>query len=426
MSSLDPSQLPAMVPPDGVIPNFVDPETRAPTVRIVICVSLALMVSFIALRIYSRLTVRVNFGADDYFCFASAASVIAYTGIILDLLGDPLGPHQWNVPLTKITLKFVSFSVAMSCMYAANAILVKSTLLIFYLRIFRPNKRARMMIWFGIAFIVAFYVSCIIANMVDCIPVNQLLPGLEPAEWIEASERDHCSKPELTLTLVQGVISMLTDFYVLAIPVSSVLDLHLAPRRKFGVMAIFLTGLLACACSVASVYYRYVFWATSDFTWASLPVYALACCEMNVGIICSCLPVVFATVKGFTTGGLWTTIVRYVKTGGNRSGASGSDGVGEPKVPSTGTSGDEHHLPKIPRGTMTGVRTFIRKAHRSKSGDTINVTTELHTFSESGSIDDSYHSQLQRGYFEGSHTNLTQPSQASFAATGQKGTGRRF
>lgn len=69
------------------------------------------------------------------------------------------------------------------------------------------------MIWFGIAFIVAFYVSSIIANVVVCTPVNQLLPGLEPAEWIEASTNDHCSEPELTLSLVQGVISMLTDFY---------------------------------------------------------------------------------------------------------------------------------------------------------------------------------------------------------------------
>lgn len=110
-------------------------------------------------------------------------------------------------------LTYSQFSVAMSCMYAANAILVKCTLLIFYLRLFRPNKQARFMIWFGIVFIVAFYVSCIIANVVDCIPVSQLLPGLEPAEWIEASTRDHCSKPELTLTLIQGIISMLTDFY---------------------------------------------------------------------------------------------------------------------------------------------------------------------------------------------------------------------
>lgn len=148
------------------------------------------------------------------------------------------------------------------------------------------------------------------------------------------------------------------------------------------------------------------------------------CSEMNVGIICSCLPVVFATVKGFTTGDIWATIARYVKTRGYRSGASGSDDVGEPKLPSLNTSCDENDLPQIPRGTMTGVRTFIRKAHCSKSEDSINVTTELHTFSELASVDDCYHSQLQRGYFEGSCSHLAQPSQDLFATTRQFGTGR--
>lgn len=147
---------------------------------------------------------------------------------------------------------------------------------------------------------------------------------------------------------------------------------------------------------------------------------------MNVGIICSCLPVVFATVKGLTTGDVWATIARYVKTRGHRNGASGSGSVGEPKLPSTDTSGDENDLPEIPRGTMTGVRTFIRKAHRSGSSDSINVTTESHTFSDLESVDDYYHSQLQRGYFEGSRTNLSQPSQELVATTGQNGTGRRF
>lgn len=152
------------------------------------------------------------------------------------------------------------------------------------------------------------------------------------------------------------------------------------------------------------------------------------CSEMNVGIICSCLPVVFATVKGFTTGDIWATIARYVKTRGHRSGTWGLNGVGEPKLPSTDISGDENDLPEIPRGTMTGVRTFIRKAHRSGSGDSINVTTESHTFSELSSVDDCYHSQLQRGYFEGSRTNLTheQTLQELYSTTGKKGTGRRF
>lgn len=36
-----------------------------------------------------------------------------------------------------------------------------------------------------------------------------------------------------------------------------------------------ISSLRACACSVASAYYRFVFLNTEDFTWSSMPVYAL-------------------------------------------------------------------------------------------------------------------------------------------------------
>lgn len=71
MSSLDPSQIPAMTPPDGVIPNFVDAETRAPAARIVACIGLAMMLSFITLRIYIRIKMKSNFEADDCASMAS-------------------------------------------------------------------------------------------------------------------------------------------------------------------------------------------------------------------------------------------------------------------------------------------------------------------------------------------------------------------
>lgn len=71
MSFLDPSQIPAMTPPDGVLPNFVDAETRAPAARVVVCVGLALMLAFITLRIYIRLKVKSIFEADD--CASNAS-----------------------------------------------------------------------------------------------------------------------------------------------------------------------------------------------------------------------------------------------------------------------------------------------------------------------------------------------------------------
>lgn len=63
--TLDPSQIPAMTPPDGVTSNFVDPESRASATRIVICIALALMSLFLVLRVYSRLKTRGTFEVDD-------------------------------------------------------------------------------------------------------------------------------------------------------------------------------------------------------------------------------------------------------------------------------------------------------------------------------------------------------------------------
>lgn len=65
LSSFDPSQVPALTPPAGVIPNFIDAETRAPLVRSVACVTMALMLVFLTLRMYTRFRIIGSFDADD-------------------------------------------------------------------------------------------------------------------------------------------------------------------------------------------------------------------------------------------------------------------------------------------------------------------------------------------------------------------------
>ncbi|KAJ0106888.1 hypothetical protein J7T55_014964 [Diaporthe amygdali] len=102
------------------------------------------------------------------------------------VLGDPLGPHQWNVPLTAITHKYVV-----------------------------------------------------------CIPVDQELPGLDPTKWEERAGNNRCGRRSIDVSAAQGLFGAVTDLYVLTIPISSVLALHLPKKRKIGVLGIFLTGLLA-------------------------------------------------------------------------------------------------------------------------------------------------------------------------------------
>lgn len=129
-------------------------------------------------------------------------------------------------------------------MYSVSSMFTKCTLLVFYLRVFRPDKRANIMVWMGIVIIVLFYVISNIVYLVKCIPVSQELPGLDPTEWAERTSNNHCGHPNLDVAAALGIFSSITDFYVLAIPISSVLALQLQRTRKLGVLAIFLTGLL--------------------------------------------------------------------------------------------------------------------------------------------------------------------------------------
>lgn len=61
---IDLSQIPSGQPPEGVMPNFVDPESIGYIPRIGIYILLPLMLIFLALRIGTRVKLN-HVGADD-------------------------------------------------------------------------------------------------------------------------------------------------------------------------------------------------------------------------------------------------------------------------------------------------------------------------------------------------------------------------
>lgn len=128
-------------------------------------------------------------------------------------------------------------------MYSITAVFVKTTLLVFYLRVFRRNYTANILAWAGIVVIVLFYLISIIVLLVNCVPMDQQVPGKDPTKWAD-KENNRCGQPNLDLSAAQGVFSAVTDLYVLAVPIHSVLALQLQTKKKIGVLAVFLTGLL--------------------------------------------------------------------------------------------------------------------------------------------------------------------------------------
>ncbi len=91
-------------------------------------------------------------------------------------------------------------------------------------------------IYYGIAFTSLFYFSGMICFLALCIP--------HPGEnFLETVQTSRCQRTG-NLEMIQGSVDILSDFYLLGIPVRPILKLNLRMKRKIGLLLIFMTGLL--------------------------------------------------------------------------------------------------------------------------------------------------------------------------------------
>ncbi|KAG8412698.1 hypothetical protein J3459_013768 [Metarhizium acridum] len=65
-----------------------------------------------------------------------------------------------------------------------------------------------------------------------------------------------CAGSILSIFKAQGWYGLISDVYILAIPLWLVWDLNLPLKRKAAVLGVFSTGLAACAISAASLAQR--------------------------------------------------------------------------------------------------------------------------------------------------------------------------
>ena len=66
----------AMPPPEGVTPNFVDPEWNGKTLEVLNIVLFAISFFFVTLRLYTRLQYERKFGWDDCMILYSFSQLL--------------------------------------------------------------------------------------------------------------------------------------------------------------------------------------------------------------------------------------------------------------------------------------------------------------------------------------------------------------
>jgi hypothetical protein len=124
--------------------------------------------------------------------------------------------------------------------------------LLLYVRLFSVSRRTRCLAYGGLTIVTLFYTSWLAANLAFCVP---RAGGSSGAAWSgDSFGRDRspsavvqlvrCSRDREALLWTQAIFSVVSDAYVLAVPLQPVWQLQMPLRRKVAVSALFLAGLL--------------------------------------------------------------------------------------------------------------------------------------------------------------------------------------
>lgn len=106
--------------------------------------------------------------------------------------------------------------------------------MLLYLRIFNVNRALRLLIYFGILFQALFYSAMIgvaIGSIVEC------------SSSAEATNQ-FCVNYSRPVVVLNAVVNVITDIYVLLLPIPRVLKLQLSNKHRVGLLLVFTTGAL--------------------------------------------------------------------------------------------------------------------------------------------------------------------------------------
>ncbi|KAH6644889.1 CFEM domain-containing protein [Boeremia exigua] len=232
-----------------------------------------------------------GFGLDDV-CLMVATYVGMSNAIVIDRCTIPsgLGRDIWTLEFQTIT-NFVRYFYVVEILYFVELPFLKLSLLFFYLRIF-PGSKVKQLLWGTIAFNVAFGIAFVIAGIFQCRPISHYW-----TYWDGVDTGGKCFNIN-ALAWANAAISIAVDLWMLAIPLFQVAKLNMARKKKIAVSMMFLVGTFVTIVSILRLSSLVSFANSVNPTWDQWDVTHWSIVEINVGIICACMPTFRSLLAG--------------------------------------------------------------------------------------------------------------------------------
>ncbi|KAF2708714.1 hypothetical protein K504DRAFT_502736 [Pleomassaria siparia CBS 279.74] len=274
----DLSQIPAAPSPPGITSNFDNPDNYKVDNIILHSVVLLFVTIAVVVRVYTRSVVKKTFGLDDYFAVLSWALTMTQSILFAYVTRLGFGMHLWDIRASDTLYLFKIFSVALK-VYMPTILAVKLCLLLGYHRVFHIDRKAKYAIWAGVVANTAFYVAFFLIDLFRCKPMA--------AAWNPTITAKKCIAYEF-FPWATGVFNIISDFYILLIPMPIIFHLNMSLAHRTRLIAIFGLGFFTCITSIMRLVSTSQASANPDKLYMGAKYMHWPILEVNVGLICAC------------------------------------------------------------------------------------------------------------------------------------------
>ncbi|KAL4738093.1 hypothetical protein BDV11DRAFT_143208 [Aspergillus similis] len=251
-----------------------------PMFLIIMSILLFLSVITVTLRLFCRVFRVHKTGIDDYLIVAATAVTIGM-GIMNGFhVAIGTGQHLKYLDLSVVLVPTLKHWYAYQMVYPITVGLVKFSILTQYYRIFEVRNFRIQVIVVGV-FVLIYTIVCIFVNAFEC--------HSKPWRAWDPSFPEGCNNLPATY-FSTAAITIFTDLVILIMPMPQLMKLNLHPRKKYALVAIFLTGTFASAASIARLNALYKYTVTEDVSYDAILILLWTQIEVNVAIISASAP----------------------------------------------------------------------------------------------------------------------------------------
>ncbi|KAF5025361.1 hypothetical protein F66182_2526 [Fusarium sp. NRRL 66182] len=259
------------------------PTNNQTNYRVTIIVPAIMAAVFVAMRIAAKTTLSLPWGVDDTLIVVSYVSLVPFVIVMQIMITLGLGLDMWVLSDNQITLTFKLF-IYIEIIYLVTLILVKASILCFFLRIF-PDNKFRIVVKCTLAFNLLMGIPFFVLVFFQTRPFSMFWEG-----WQKQQSRA-VMNGIVKVSLPHAALNLLLDVWMLVLPLSQLWELGLKLRKKLGVIAMFGVGVFLTIVAAIRIHELVLFASSRDLTvinaqtamiWSSV--------ELSVGIMVACMP----------------------------------------------------------------------------------------------------------------------------------------